>query len=761
MTNSIEALERQLAQSRDRRERVDALNQLAWTVVTRDPQRALRLSDEAHVLASEGGAGIYAQGAARSLFNRGRIFYQLSRLDEAQASLEEVLGWLERYEGGERLAARVHMGMGLIRWRLGDYGVALQYLMQALEMVRELEDRPNEAQVLSNMGIIYGVTGEYEHALDVCRQALAIYEDLGAVNGYGFALNNVAMVYVEAGKPEEALVPARESLSVAREREHHGMEVNALDTLGAAYLGLGETEEALDYFQKSVDLAAELGDQHNELAARIHIGEVYHRRSQWDRARIALEKALALAEKLDDQEQMRACHQKLAQLYEEAGDHRQALAHYKQFHAADAAIYQERADMRFKTLQVVHRTETARQEAEIAGLRSVELEREIAERKTQKMESLGALAGGIAHDFNNLLVSIMGQASLALFKMDAEAPARDHVEKAVRSAKRASELTRQMLAYSGRGHFDLQHVNLNALIRENEALLAAAMPDEVQLELQLEKELPAIEADPGQLRQVIIDLLLNAGEAFGEEQGRVLLTTRVREIVGETTAYTQHTNQPLTPGRYVSLTVADEGPGMSSQTVNRIFDPFFTTKEEGRGLSLAAVLGIVRGHKGGLAVRSQPGAGSQFEALFPAATLPAGEEPPADQVVGDASEGVVLVIDDEEPVREAVMDILDIEGIPVLTAENGARGLTLYEQHEEEIELVLLDLSMPGMSGQQTLRELQQIDPNVRVLLTSGYSEEEVWHRFDDGRAAGFLQKPYSINTFLEAIDHYLERNGR
>lgn len=757
MSTTIEALERQLAQSRDMRERVDNLNELAAAVAARDPQQALRLSDEAYELATASDDDVYAQGAARSLFNRGRFLYQLSRLDEAQANLEEVLVWLERYEVGGRIAARTHMGMGLIRWRLGDYGVALQYLMQALEMFREGGDRINEAQVLSNLGMVYGVTGEYEHALDVYRQTLAIYEQLDSTHGYGFALNNVAMVYVEAGKPEEALVPARESLSIARELEHRSMEINALDTLGAAYLDLGESEKALVHFQKSAELAAELGERHSEVAARIHIGEVYHRQSQWDKARMALEEALALAEQLDDREQMRACHEKLAQLYEEAGDYKQALVHYKQFHAADAGIYRERADMRFKTLQVVHRTETARQEAEIARLRSVELEREVAERKAQKMESLGVLAGGIAHDFNNLLVGIMGQASLALFKMDAEDPAREHVEKAVQSAKRASELTRQMLAYSGRGHFDLQSVDVNGLIREKEGLLAAAIPEEVQLEVRLADDLPAIEADAGQLQQMVVDLVLNAAEAIGERPGRVLLTTSVQEISGGDTIYTQYTEQPLAPGRYVSLSVEDDGPGISRKAISRIFDPFFTTKEEGRGLSLAAVLGIVRGHKGGLAVTSKPGEGARFEVLFPVATeaVPIGRDE-----AGVAQEGVILVIDDEAPVREAVVDILNIEGIPVLTAENGAKGLSLYEKHEDEIELVLLDLSMPGMSGQETLRELRKIDPHARVLLTSGYSEEEVWERFDDGRVVGFLQKPYSVRTFLEAIDRYLGRNG-
>ena len=758
MTTSIEALERQLAQVRDIRERVDILNQLTWAVVARDPQRALRLSDEAYSLASDGDGDPYARGAARSLFNRGRVLYQLGRLDESQVSLEAALVWLDRQENGPKLRARVYMGMGLVRWRLGDYAVALEYLIQALESFQEMGDRANEAQVLSNLGMVYGVTGEFEHALDVYHRALAIYEELGAAPGHGFALNNLGMVLVEAGEPEKALAHARESLSIARELAHRDMEINALDTVGAAYLGLGEEEQALAHFQQSAVLAAEMGDRHSELAAWFHIGAAHHQRSQGEKARSALERALALAEELDDQEQMRASHQKLAQLFEEAGDYERALVHYKRFHAADAAIYRERADMRFKTLQVVHRTETARQEAEIARLRSVELEREIAERKTQKMESLGVLAGGIAHDFNNLLVGILGQASLALFKLDAEAPAREHVKKAVASAERASELTRQMLAYSGRGHFDLQRVDLNALIREDEELLAAAVPDNVQLEIQLADTLPTIEADPGQLQQTMIDLLLNAAEATGDTGGRVLLETAVRELHGETANYTQHTGQPLAPGRYISLSVEDDGPGMSPQTVSRIFDPFFTTKEEGRGLSLAAVLGIVRGHKGGLAVWSRPGEGTRFEALFPAAPI---EATAAHDDVGVASEGAVLIIDDEKPVREAVKDILSVEGIPVLAAENGASGLSVYRKHGDEIELVLLDLSMPGMSGKETLRELHQVDPDARVLLTSGYSKDEVWQRFDGCRPAGFLQKPYSIDTFLETIGHYLERNGR
>jgi len=389
--------------------------------------------------------------------------------------------------------------------------------------------------------------------------------------------------------------------------------------------------------------------------------------------------------------------------------------------------------------------------------------REITERKraeeslhhTQKIESLGILAGGVAHDFNNLLVAMLGQTSLALAKLQPVNSAYPHIQKAVKAAERASELTNQLLAYSGRGQFAIQQVNLNTIILENRHLLDVAIPSKVKFELSMAENLPLIEADPGQIQQVVMNLIINAAEALDGKSGRIFMETTVKTVSIETEHFWRQTNQEILPGAYVSLRVEDNGSGMDTETLNRIFDPFFTTKFTGRGLGLAAVLGIVRGHRGGLQVSSLPEDGTTFELIFPVSTanmpITASEE-----AAMQTSSGMILVIDDERPVLEAVQDILELHGFQVLRAENGRFGLDLYQAHQQTIDLVLLDWSMPEMNGSETFAALREFDPNVRVILSSGYSEMETTDNLRSEQLVGYLQKPYSLTTLAETIIQHM-----
>jgi PAS domain S-box-containing protein len=383
---------------------------------------------------------------------------------------------------------------------------------------------------------------------------------------------------------------------------------------------------------------------------------------------------------------------------------------------------------------------------------------EEALRYAQKMESLGVLAGGIAHDFNNLLVAMLGQASLALAKLLPHDPAAGHIEKVAKAAERAADLTQQLLAYSGRGQFAITPIHLNDLIGENLHLLEITIPKNVTLTRSLAGSLPFIEADRGQIQQVIMNLIINAAEAIGEQPGTVTVTTAVQAMTTQEAAYGQYTNHLPSPGLYVVLRVIDDGVGMDDHTLSRIFDPFYTTKFTGRGLGLAAVLGIVRGHKGGLRIQSQLGQGTTFEVLFPASDSagPAAAELPAIVPARSNQQECVLVIDDELPVREAIMDMLDLQGINVLTAANGRDGIELYRQQCDEISLVILDLSMPGMSGEQTLQELITVDPSIKVIVSSGYSEVEVSARFMTGQIVDYIQKPYDLVSFIERISTHL-----
>jgi PAS domain S-box-containing protein len=383
---------------------------------------------------------------------------------------------------------------------------------------------------------------------------------------------------------------------------------------------------------------------------------------------------------------------------------------------------------------------------------------EEALRRAAKEESLSVLAGGVAHDFNNLLAAILGHASLALKQLPLGSPARRHVEKAAGAVERAADLTRQMLAYSGRGHFVVRPTDFNALVRENLPLLEVALPKAVRLEARLEEGLPRVDADVGQIQQVLMNLVINAAEAIGDRGGTVTVATGVREVAASDRELWRASGHPLPPGRYVSLEVRDGGPGMDPATLDRVFEPFFTTKFTGRGLGLAAVLGVVRGHRGGLSVLSAPGRGTSFRLLFAPSERSAGAEPapPAPAARG----ATVLLVDDEAAVREMVGEVLEHEGLRVLLAPDGAAGVAAFREAQGRVDVVLLDLSMPGWSGGETLRRLREIDPGVRVILSSGYGPEEARGRFGADAPAGFIQKPYRPEQLMAEIHRCLHPAG-
>jgi len=376
---------------------------------------------------------------------------------------------------------------------------------------------------------------------------------------------------------------------------------------------------------------------------------------------------------------------------------------------------------------------------------------------TQKLESLGVLAGGVAHDFNNLLTGILGNASLAL---DGTAPYdrnRVLLEGVMKAAERAADLTRQLLAYAGKGRFIMRTVNLSDLVREISGLVQASIPKAVQLRLQLTDRLPGIDADPGQLQQIVMNLVINGAEAIGPEGGTVLVRAGVQQVDSQYIDTMSSAGELLRAGEYTSLEVHDTGSGMTEDTLARIFDPFFTTKFAGRGLGLSAVLGIVRAHKGALKVYSKPGQGTTFKVLFPASLSSQGAQPLPFK--GDLSgTGTVLIVDDEEVVRQTAGNTLERYGYKTVTAGDGVDAVDLYRRQPDTISLVLLDLTMPVMSGEDALRELQLINPKVRVLLTSGYNEVEAVQRFAGKGLAGFIQKPYTAAALAEKVKEVLAR---
>jgi signal transduction histidine kinase/ActR/RegA family two-component response regulator len=364
----------------------------------------------------------------------------------------------------------------------------------------------------------------------------------------------------------------------------------------------------------------------------------------------------------------------------------------------------------------------------------------------QKLESLGVLAGGIAHDFNNLLVGILGNAALALGRLGRNDPLRPTIEGIQAAGLRAADLTKQMLAYSGRGKFVVQRVNLSGIVEEMANLLRASISKRASFELGLDGDVPPIDADATQVRQVVMNLITNASEALGDGKGRIAVTTGVTVADAED-LMSSHLADCGAAGRYVFVEVTDTGVGMDTATLERMFDPFFTTKFMGRGLGLAAVLGIVRGHRGAVRVRSEVGRGTTFRVLFPVAST---NESAVEPAVPSAEEwrgtGTVLVVDDEPFVRDMAADLLDELGFEAVLAEHGADAVRLVAAYGDEIDVVLLDLTMPEMSGDEALGAIHAIRPDLPVILMSGYSEQEVMARFDGRELVGFLQKPFQLS---------------
>jgi PAS domain S-box-containing protein len=382
----------------------------------------------------------------------------------------------------------------------------------------------------------------------------------------------------------------------------------------------------------------------------------------------------------------------------------------------------------------------------------LKVERKLLE--AQKLESLGLLAGGVAHDFNNLLTVIQGNANMLRDTWEEPALAQDCLRNIEDTCRRASDLVRQMLAYSGRGRIHVQPLNLNRLIQEIAQLLSISIPKSVSLCFELADELPPVEADAAQIQQVVMNLVTNAAEAIGDAEGRVTLRSGVREL-GETDVTGLRVVEALNPGSFVYLEVADTGSGMDGETQARIFDPFFTTKFTGRGLGLAAMQGIVRGHGGGVEIQSKPGAGTLFRVYLPARSgvAVAVEVPPERSGAGWQGAGLILVADDEPGIRDLAKRVLERAGFEVILAGDGQEAIEQVRAHQAELRLLLLDLTMPRLGGDAALANIRAMGFTGPVIRWSGYVQNEA----STDLQAAFLRKPFSSEEMLAAVRKILD----
>jgi PAS domain S-box-containing protein len=384
--------------------------------------------------------------------------------------------------------------------------------------------------------------------------------------------------------------------------------------------------------------------------------------------------------------------------------------------------------------------------------------------QTQKLESLGVLAGGIAHDFNNLLVGVLANAELGLTAARQTHASRvvfDRLNDVRKAALHAAELTNQMLAYAGRAHFDVRPLSLSEVIREMGHLLDASISKKARVEYELAPELPAVQADIAQMRQVVMNLIINASEALGDRVGTIVVRTGIQDVTDELEDL--YGPSALALGRYVFLEVTDDGSGMSDETRTRLFEPFFTTKFTGRGLGLSAVQGIVRGHGGGIVLRTALGQGTSIRVLMPPSAAAATSAVRRAPVVASewSASGLVLLVDDDAHVRTVTELLLRDIGFDVLALATGRDAIREFRERAEQVRAVVLDVTMPDLGGDQVLRELRLRRADVPVLLCSGYSQEEMGDRFAASDLASFLQKPYAFDTLRSRLRELLERTDR
>ena len=377
-------------------------------------------------------------------------------------------------------------------------------------------------------------------------------------------------------------------------------------------------------------------------------------------------------------------------------------------------------------------------------------------RRAQKLESLGVLAGGIAHDFNNLLVSIVGNADLALLLASPRSPVQNALLKIKVAGGRASELTQQLLAYSGKKEVRIEAIDVNPLVSELKSLLEVSISNYVLLDMVLSVDLPLVRGDLSQISQVVMNLITNASEAIGEHPGSITIATGTVVLTADECAEWK-TNRDGSEGVYVFIDVSDTGSGMAASVREQIFEPFFTTKFTGRGLGLAAVAGIVRSHHGAIEVQSELGVGTTFRVLLPAAPGARLGSPDEHETLEPAMErsgkGTVLVVDDEREVREVLSEMLEIFGFEVTAANDGIEALDIFRASPDAYSAVILDLAMPRMGGAETLQAIRAIRPDIPVVLCTGYDKD---HAFEGASPSAFLQKPFKLSTLMNKLEEVL-----
>ncbi|MCP3915764.1 MAG: tetratricopeptide repeat protein [bacterium] len=741
-------------------DRANTRIELASVLSASDAQRAREYAREALELATASGDDSIVALAHRVLA------YTAWACGSHEVALEHAARALRGFEqlGDLTARARTHLIVAMVLTTQSHIAGAVEEVLTAHRLSAKSGDRQGEAIALNNLGLLYARLGQYERALRYRLECAQIHEQIGDRYRFAIALNNIGEMHRALGRPEQALGFNEKALELLEKIEPDGFPIaGTYRSLGEMRCADGELDAALELFSKALEVNESSGDESGVAGSCIAIGNLHHQRGEPEVAERYLRKALECAARIGARQEERAAHAALARVLRERGAAEEALRSLDRVLELQELMFDEQQSRVIEEMRAKYDAERKEREAEIYQLKFVQLEEETKRREhaektllqAQKLESLGLLAGGVAHDFNNMLTAVLGHMSLAADTLEQDHVARSYLERAHESGRRAAGLAQQMLAYAGRRQYEMDTFELNAIIDRARTLLTGVVDSNVELRFVLEPGLPPIRAEETQIHQVLMNLVLNAVEA-GASSIEIRTSCDPRGA-NEILPWTE-LGQELEPGGYVCMTIADDGQGMSDDVRMRAFDPFYSTKFVGRGLGLAAVLGITRSHGGGVRVKSEVGQGSTFEFLLPVQGASSeGAAHRAEECTGPGrqrSGGVVLVVDDEPLVVEVVSSMLQGAGIEVLTASEGGRAVEIFQEHGTEIDVVLLDMTMPGLGIEATWRALRAHDPSVAILFTSGYERERALGILPAN--ADFIQKPYDAGRLIEALAPHL-----
>ncbi len=610
MSKNIEALRTQLDEATEPREKVDALNVLAWALRYSDPQEGQALTQKAFDLASTSG---YALGVARSRRNRSYFLQQQSRYTEALSELLEARAIIEA-EGAQGDLALVLWGLGSIYERLTNYPAAIEAFLALRELCTQLDDQAGEAQALNGLGVVYEGLDELGRALSNLQEALALYEDLGRRQDMGKALNNLTLVHRRMGNYDQALECGQHAMDIARETDHNILACHCHNNLGTVHLQTGELSQALEHFEHSLALSRTIAYTYTQIYALRHIGKVHQDAGHYDVAISYLQRALEAAETADATSERFACHQNLSQTYEAEGELAKALHHHKEFHRLKEQVFNAKADQTIKSLQLIHDVETTRREAELTRQKNAAL-RTYARQLEASNAELDAFAHTVAHDLKNPVTMLLGFSDVLIQQYERLPKERilRTLEIIAKSARKMDAITEALLLLAGvrkRVDLTLQALDTGAIVQEARSRLTNLLTDR-NAELSVPETWPPALGYPPWVEEVWVNYLSNAIK-YGGSPPQIVL------------GWDQETDQP----NQLRFWVEDNGNGIPPEKQAHLFAPFERLDQnraiEGHGLGLSIVRRIVEKMGGEVGVESSPGAGSRF--WF---TLPAIEETPA------------------------------------------------------------------------------------------------------------------------------------